>query len=187
MDSMLKGLLGGDGDDDRRPQARDFVSRYEQGAIDEGYTEKEAYENFQRVSQHADPETMQRAAEQAFARMDPAQRAEFAQMLQQRMGGSGNQVGGSSDDPRQMAGMVSRVQRENPGGLASLFGGDGGSNGGGGGIGDVLGGVLGGGGGGGFPGGTLGKVAMGGIAAYAMKEILGGGGDDDNKKRRRSV
>jgi len=43
-----------------------------------------------------------------------------------------------------------------------------------------------GGGGGGFPGGTLGKVAMGGIAAYAMKEILGGGGGDD-KKTKRSV
>jgi hypothetical protein len=186
MDSMLKGLFGGDGDDDRRPQARDFVSRYEQGAIDEGYSEEEAYENFQRVSQNADPETMQRAAEQAFARMDPAQRAEFAQMLQQRMGGSGNQFGGYSDDPRQMAGMVSQVQRESPGGLASLFGGGSNGGGGGGGIGDMLGGILGGGGGGGFPGGTLGKVAMGGIAAYAMKEMLGGD-DDGDKKRRRSV
>src|SRR5215208_913101 len=147
MDSMLKGLFGGDDDDDRRPQARDFVSRYEQGAIDEGYSEEEAYENFQRVSQNADPETMQRAAEQAFARMDPRQRAEFAQMLQQRMGGqAGNQSSGYSDDPRQLAGMVSQVQRESPGGLASLFGGgSNGGGGGGGGIGDVVGGLLGGG------------------------------------------
>ena len=186
MNSMLKGLFGGEGEDDRKPQARDFINRYEQGAIDEGYTEKEAYENFQRVAQNADPATMQRAAEQAFARMDPGQRAEFAQMLQQRMGGqAGNQSSGSTDDPRQLAGMVSHVQRESPGGLATLFGDGGSSNGGGGGIGDVVGGLLGG-GGGGFPGGTLGKVAMGGIAAYAMKELLGGD-DDDDKKRRRSV
>jgi len=183
MDSMLKGLFGG-GDDDRSSQARDFVSRFEQGPIDQGYSDDEALQNYQRVAQHVDPATYQRAAEQTFARMDPNQRAEFAQMLQQRMGGSGNQFGGYSDDPRRMAGMVSRVQRESPGGLASLFGG--GSNGGGGGIGDMLGGILGGGGGGGFPGGTLGKVAMGGIAAYAMKEMLGGD-DDGDKKRRRSV
>jgi len=200
MDSMLKGLFGGDSDDDdRKPQARDFVNRFEQGPIDQGYTDQEASDNFRRVSQHADPETMQRAAEQTFSRMSPQERQQFAQLMQQQMGG---QSSGVSDDPRQMAGMVGRMQKENPGGLASLFGG-GGDSGGGGGIGGMIGGLLGGGGsnaagglmgggnsggggGGGLLGGTLGKVAMGGIAAYAMKEILGGGGDDD-KKRKRSV
>jgi hypothetical protein len=179
MDAMLKGLFGGgDDDDDRRPQAQDFISRYEQGPIDQGYSDEEAFQHYQNVAQHADPATMQRAAEQAFARMDPSQRAQLAQLLQQQGGVSG-QV---SEDPRQMAGMVSQVHRQNPGGLASLFGG----GGGGGGIGDALGGLLGGGGGGGgFPGGTLGKVALGGIAAYAMKEMLGGG--DDDKKRRRTI
>ncbi|HEV2073709.1 MAG TPA: hypothetical protein VGR29_08725, partial [Thermomicrobiales bacterium] len=107
------------------------------------------------------------------------QRAQFAQYLQQQAGG---QVGGRmSHDPREMAGMVSQIQRQNPGGLASLFGG----GGGGGGIGDALGGLLGGGGGGSFPGGGLGKVALGGIAAYAMKEMMGGGDDDDNRNRRK--
>ena len=184
MDSMLKGLFGGD-DDDRTPHARDFISRYEQGPIDQGYSDDEAFEQYQRVSQHVDPETMQRAAEQTFARMDPAQRAQFAQLMQQQMGGQG--MGGRFDDPRQMAGMVSQMHRQNPGGLASLFGGGSGrGGGGGGGLGDALGGLLGGGGGGGFPGGTLGKVALGGIAAFAMKEMLGGD-DDDGKKRRRSV
>ena len=192
MDSMLKGLFGGD-DDDRTPQARDFISRYETGPIDQGYSDDEAYENFQRVSRHADPETMQRAAEQAFSRMDPSQRAQVAQMLAQRGGGQG-MMGGRQDDPRQMAGMVSQMQRDNPGGLASLFGG-GGTGGSGGGIGETIGNLLGGdqssrsggsgGSGGGFPGGTLGKVALGGIAAFAMKEILGGGGDDDNNRQRR--
>lgn len=183
MDSMIKGLFGGDDKDDRRSQANDFISRYEQGPVDQGYDENEAYEHFQRVSQHADPDTIQRASEQAFSRMDPQQRAQFAQQLQQQGGG---QMGQVSDDPRQMAGMVSQMHRQNPSGLAGLFGG-GGS--GGGGIGDALGGLLGGGGsgggGGGFPGGNLGKVAMGGIAAYAMKEIMGGG--NDNKGRRRSI
>lgn len=206
MDSMLKGLFGGGDDDDRTPHARDFINRFEQGPIDQGYSDEEAYENFSRVSQHADPETMQRAAEQTFSRMSPQERSQFAQMLQERMGG--RMAGGISDDPRQMAGMVGRLQKENPGGLAALFGGgDGGGLGGmlggllggggssGGGGGSALGGLMGGGnsgggggggGGGGLLGGTLGKVAMGGIAAYAMKELLGGGGGDD-KKRKRSV
>lgn len=187
MDSMLKGLFGG-GDDDRSPQARDFINRYEQGPIDQGYSDDEAVEHYQRVAQHADPETMQRAAEQAFARMDPGQRAQLAQQLQQQTGGQGP---GVSDDPRQMAGLVSQMQRQQPGGLASLLGGGGSRSGGGesrsggGGLADMVGGALGGGGGGGFPGGTLGKVALGGIAAYAMKEMLGG--DDDGKRRKRSV
>jgi hypothetical protein len=179
MDSLISGLFGGgDGDDDRKSRARDYISRYEQGPIDQGYDENEAYEHFQRVSQHADPDTMQRAAEQAFSRMDPDQRQQFAQYLQQQ--GGGQYSGRMTSDPRDMAGMVSQIQRQNPGGLASLFGGGGGS-GGGGGMGGALGGLLGG-GGGGFPGGNLGKIALGGIAAYAMKEMIGG--DDDNKKKR---
>lgn len=181
MDSMIKGLFGGDDDDDSK--AQDFISRYETGAPHEGYSDDEAYQNFQRVAQRADPETMQRASEQAFARMDPSQRMQMAQMLQQQ--GGGQFPGGISDDPRQMAGMVSQLQRQNPGGLASIFGG-----GGGGGIGDAIGGLLGGGGGGsggggGFPGGAMGKMALGGIAAYAMKEMMGGGGGGD--RRRRSI
>jgi len=182
---MLKGLFGGGDDDtDRRSQASDFISRYEQGSIDEGYDENEAYEQFQRVSQHADPDTIHRASEQAFSRMDPMQRQEFAQYLQQQGGG---QFGQMSDDPRQMAGMVSQMHRQSPNGIAGLLGG--GGSGGGGGIGNALGGLLGGGsgGGGGFPGGSLGKVAMGGIAAYAMKELMGGDDNDNNRGRRRSI
>lgn len=212
MDSMLKGLFGGGGDDDdRKPQAQDFINRFEQGPIDQGYSQEEAQQHFNQVSQHADPETMQRAAEQTFSRMSPQERQQFAQLMQQQAGGQG---GSFSDDPRQMAGMVGRMQKENPGGLATLFGG--GGSGGGGGLGGMLGGLLGGGGGnsggggglgglmgggsggnsggggGGLMGGTLGKVAMGGIAAYAMKEILGGGGGllgggGDDKKHMRSV
>lgn len=186
MDKLIGGLFGGNDDNnDRQTKAQDFISRYDQGAVDEGYDENEAFEHFQQVSQHADPDTMQRASEQAFNRMDPDQRTQFAQYLQQQ-GGGGNLQGRMSSDPREMAGMVSQMQRQNPGGLGALFGGGNSGNSGGGGIGDALGGLLGGGGGGGFPGGSMGKVALGGIAAFAMKEMLGGGNDDD-KKRKRSI
>jgi hypothetical protein len=201
MDSMLKDLFGGD-DDERRPQAqaqaRDFVSRFDQGAIDEGYSDTEAWEQFQRVSQKVDPATIERAAEKAFARMDPQQRAQVAQYLQQQ-GGQFTSGVSATDDPRQMAGMVSRIQREAPGGLSGLFGGGGSTaaSSGGGGIGEAIGNLFGGGGGdndqqlhqttqegGGFPGGTLGKVALGGIAAFALKEILGGRDDEEHQDTR---
>jgi hypothetical protein len=177
MDAF-KGLFGGGGNDDHATNAQDFISRYQQGANDQGYSHDEALQHYQNVAQNADPATMQRAAEQAFAGMDSNQRTQVSQMLQQQGGMQ------QSTDPRQMAGMVAQMQQQNPSGLASLFGG------GGGGIGDALGGILGGGssgGGGGFPGGNIGKVALGGIAAYAMKEMLGGGGGSDNSGSNRSV
>ncbi len=191
MDMLGKLFGGGDDDNDRRSNAQDFISRYQTGPVDQGYSDEEAVQHYQSVAQHADPATMQRASEQAFAGMDPNQRQQMAQMLQQQNGGQP-----VSNDPRQMAGMVSQMHQQNPGGLASLLGG--GGNSGGGGIGGALSGLMGGGnngggglmgggnsgGGGGFPGGTLGKVALGGIAAYAMKEILGGGGNDNNSSNK---
>ena len=110
MDSMLKGLFGG-GDDqqERATRAQDFISRYEQGPIDQGYDEDEAYSHFDQVSRNVDPDTMSRAAEQTFSRMSPQEREQFARMLQQQGGGS---MGGRfSSDPRDMAGMVAQVQR----------------------------------------------------------------------------
>ena len=189
MDSMLGKLFGGNDSNDHAANAQDFISRFEQGPVDQGYSDQEAMQHYQNVAQHADPATIQRASEQTFARMDPEQRTQMAQMLQQQAGGQ--TTGAVSNDPRQMAGMVSQIQQQHPGGLASLLGG--GGSGGSGGIGGALGGLLGGTGnsgnsGGGFPGGTLGKVALGGIAAYAMKEILGGGlGKSNDNNRQRSV
>lgn len=173
MDMVKKLFGGGDDSSQQQQQAQDFVNRYQQGAPDQGYTDQEAAQHYQNVAQNADPATIQRAAEQTFNGMDPAQRTQVSQMLQQ-------QGGGGSSDPREMAGTVAQLHQQNPGGLASMFGMGGGS--GGGGIGGMIGSALGGGGnssgsgGGGFPGGTLGKVALGGIAAYAMKEVMGGGG-----------
>lgn len=188
---MLKGLFGG-GNAPQQQQAQDFVNRYTQGPVDQGYTEQEAAQHYQTVAQNADPATIQRAAEQTFTGMDPAQRQQMAQLLQQQAqvlqqqaqvlqqpvqplpSGSAPSGGVVSGDPREMAGMVAQMHQQNPGGLASLFGMGGGS--GGGGLGGMVGSALGGGasGGGGFPGGTLGKVALGGIAAYGLQEVLGG-------------
>ena len=175
MDSMLKGIFGGqdnDNDDRYQSQAQDFVGRYEQGAPWTNFSGDEAYERYQQVAQHAPPEVYQQSAEQAFSRMDPSQRAEIAQMLQQQRG----QGGGYNDDPRELARYATQYQQQNPGGLGGLFGGGGGA---GGGLGGMLGSVVGGGqqrsGGSGMGemlNNPMAKAALGGIAAMAIKQMM---------------
>ncbi len=164
MDQLLGGLFGGQDDDDdnrRRSRADDFISRYEQGPPHEGISPDEVFHNYRQVSQHLSPEQYEQAAEQAFARMSPQERMQFAQMLQQRAGGG---MGGRDfqlDDPRQLAGLTSRFRQQNQGGdLLSMFGmGGGGGRNSGGGLGDML-------------DNPIAKAALGGIAAMAMKRMM---------------
>ena len=89
--------------------------------------------------------------------MSPDERVQFAQMLQQRAGG---RLGGfRADDPRELARTTSRLRQGDGGGvdLGDLFGG---SRGGGGGVGDLM-------------SNPLAKAALGGIAAMAMKRMMG--------------
>lgn len=185
METVLKGLFGSGGetgpaDEDR---AKDFVNRYEQGDPTEGYSADEAVEYFGRVAQHASPEQMDRAMRDSMGRLNPSQRQEFAQMLQQRMGGQVERPM-TDNDPNDLDGFM--------GGLGQMFGG----GSGGGGLGGLLGGLLGGGtgsantgsmfgdngssrngGGGGGLGDLInspvGKAVLAGAAAFAMKEMFG--------------
>lgn len=185
METVMKGLFGSGGktgpaDAD---QAKDFVNRYEQGDPTEGYSSDEAMQYFGQVAQHASPEQMDRAVHESMGRLNPSQRQEFAQMLQQRMGGQVERPM-TDHDPNDLDGFI--------GGLGQMFGG-----GGGGGLGGLLGGLLGGGMGstnagsmfggngssrnGGSGGGGLGdlinspvgKAVLAGAAAFAMKEMFG--------------
>ncbi len=155
MDQLLGGLFGGQDDDDdrRRGRAQDFVSRYEQGPPYEGISDEEAYHNYRQVAGRLSPQEYEESAAEAFQRLSPQERMQFAQMLQQRAGG---QFGGfQGDDPRELARVMSGYRQQDPGGLASLFGG------GGGGMGDML-------------NNPLAKAALGGVAAIAMKRMMGG-------------
>ena len=159
MDQLLGGLFGGQDDDDddrRRSRAQDFVSRYEQGPPYEGIGPDEAYHNYRQVAGRLSPQEYEESAAEAFQRMSPQERMQFAQMLQQRAGGQFGAVRG--DDPRQLAQSVARYRQQDEGGLASLFGG-GGGGGRGGGMGDLL-------------SNPLAKAALGGVAAIAMKKML---------------
>ncbi len=158
MDQLLGGLFGGQDDEDddrRRGRARDFVGRYEQGPPYAGISDEEAYHNYRQVAGRLPPQDYEESAAEAFQRLSPQERMQFAQLLQQRAGGQ--VVGYQTDDPRQLARAVAQYRQQDEDRLAALFGGGGG--GGGGGMGDLL-------------SNPLAKAALGGVAAIAMKKML---------------
>ncbi len=175
MEDMLKSILGGgdEPEEKARTSARDFVSRYEDGSPSEGFTGEEALERHQRVADRVPADVYQQSAEEAFQRMSPTERTKMAELLS-RHAGKDLDGDGQIDDPRQLARMATKVQQNNPGGLAGLFGGGGGG-------GDLLSGALGafGGNKGQSAGGVsdllsnpLAKAALGGIAAIAIKKMV---------------
>lgn len=170
----LTGLFGGGDPQSDQEGARDFINRVTTGAPDQGFTEQEALSRLAQASQHATPEQMQRAAERATSRLDDNQRADFAKLLQERMGGvdrGGTADGGQGGDLSGMLGQLFGGGGGMGGLLGGLMGGGGGNSratqggGGSGGLDDLFGGLL---------GSSAGKAALGGLAAYALSELLDG-------------
>lgn len=176
VDQLLGGLFGGQDDDDddgRRRRATDFVDRYERGAPYEGIGDDEVIQNYRAVAGRLSPQEYEEAASEAFQRMSREERREYKRMLREQ---GGAQFDDDDDDPRTLARSTAQYRQQSSGDdpLASLFGG--------GGLGGMMGGALGGGlmggGGGSSSGGMLNnpiaKAALGGIAAVAMKRMMGG-------------
>lgn len=179
MDSLLKGFFGDQDDDDtQRNKAQDFISRYEQGSPYDNIADDEVVNNYQSVAGRLSPQQFEDLAAEAYERLSPEERREFARYLQEQSGRDDI----TTDDPRQLARYTSRMQAEQPDGLTGLLTGGGlGSmlgGGGGGALGSMLGGALGGQSRGRGQGGMLqnpmAKAVMGGIAAMAMKRMMGG-------------
>lgn len=62
----------------------DFITRYEQGDPTKGYTGDEARTAFERATQVASPETLRRAAGRAVDRLDDGQREAFDELLRRQ-------------------------------------------------------------------------------------------------------
>ena len=169
VDQMLGGLFGGQDDDDddrRRGRARDFVGRYETGLPHEGYSDEEAVHNYRQVAGRLSPRQYEEAAAETFGRLSPQERKQLKRQMKERSGGR-LAVDDDNDDPRELARLTARYrEQDSGGGLAGLFGMGGGGNGG-----DLMSAARD--GGGGMLDNPLAKVAMGGIAAVAMKKMLG--------------
>jgi hypothetical protein len=159
--NLLQNILSGG---PQRDDYDDFVQRYEQGHPAEGYSDEEVVNRYQQVSELASPEVYQQSAEEAFARLSPGEREEFAVHLQQQAQQQGVQLPGGAQgasmqgfqDPGQLAQITSQLHQEQPGMLGQLLGGGGGSGG--------LGGML---------GNPIAKAALAGITAMAAKRFMG--------------
>jgi hypothetical protein len=162
MENILQNLFGGG----QRQQYQDFVQRYEQGQPADGYSGQEVMDRYQAVAHQVPNDVYQSSAEQAFARLSPQERQEFAQFLQQRAqqqnvslpgmgGGFGGQV---QQDPGALAGIVTQLHQQ-PGLLSGLLGGGGQTSGGQRQQGSIL-------------DNPVAKAAMAGIAAMAVKNLM---------------
>ena len=153
-------LLGGG---PQRQEYGDFVKRYDQGAPWDGISDQEAVSRYQQIAPQLSPDVYEQSAQEAFARMSPQERQEFARHLQQRSQQQGlnfpdfNQDGIDDryQDPQKLAQVTSRMEQQQPGILGQLLGG------GGGGAGSML-------------ANPLAKAALAGVTAMAVKRMMGG-------------
>ena len=170
VDQLLGGLFGGqDNDDDeiRRRRASDFVDRYERGAPYEGIDDDEVIQNYRATASHLSPQEFEEATAESLGRLSREERRELRRRLRQQRGGQVDVD--DDDDPRLMARELSQYRQQ---GSDDPLGG----------LGGMLGGMFGGGAssqagssaGGDLLGGPLGKALMGGVAAFAMKKMMGG-------------
>lgn len=198
---FLGNLMGGGGEDRRRDEYRDFANRYDEGTPYDRISDEEAMNRYREVAPNLSEDEYRESAREAFSRMSPEERMQFGQELRghAQEQGQGDFIDRDHDgqddrfqDPDYLAGMTGRMHGRQPDMLGNLMGGmmgggggnmmGGGGGMGGGGVGGMLGGLMGGGGGGGGMmggGGTGGgnpmaKAAMAGIAAMAVKRMMGG-------------
>ena len=166
----LQGLLGGrsGGQPQQRQEYQDFVRRYDDGPPWAGVSDQEAAQRYQEVAPRLSPQEYQESAQEAFARLSPQERQQFGQYLQQQARQQGMAVpdlnrDGIDDrlqDPAYLARVTSQVHQQQPGLLGGLLGGAGRAAPGG----DPLANVL---------ANPIGKAALAGVAAIALKKMMG--------------
>jgi len=153
--SGAPGLGGGA----QRQEYQDFVNRYEQGPPYHGISDQEALQRYGQVAPQLSPEAYHQSAQEAFARLSPQERQEFARYLQQQaqqqnvslpdLGGGGYE---RYQDPGTLAQMTTQVHQQQPDLLGRLLGGQSGT----------------------MLDNPLAKAALAGVAAMAAKRMLGG-------------
>lgn len=117
----------------QRQDLMDFVTRYDEGPPEEGYSDQEVFDRYHQVCSSAPGHIYQHAAEQAFARLTPEQRMQFARMLLERAGGryveypelNRPMSDENYQDPRFLAQVATSMHEKQPGLLGQLFGGHG--------------------------------------------------------------
>lgn len=154
--SFLNDLLGGQ----HSQQLQDFSDRWQSGG-GQSMSNQEVADHYGQVAPNLTPDQYQASAQEAFSKMSPEQRAEFARWLQassQQHGVNvpdlnGDGVDDRLQDPGRLAQATTQVHQQNP----SIF--------------EQL---LGKGGTGGPLDNPIAKVALAGITAMAAQRLMGG-------------
>jgi hypothetical protein len=151
----------------KRSEYEQFAKRYDQGKPEDGYDDEEVGRRYNEVARNVDRPTYRKSAHQALSKMQPQQRRQFGQQLQQQAKQHGHDLkyDGKSTDPGVLADLTTQLHDKDPGLLGQLLGAAGGSGAGGGVVSSVLGSVTGG-------GGSASKGVMAGIVSYATKNLL---------------
>jgi hypothetical protein len=152
---MLDALLGGMG----QQGFQDFTQRYDRGSPWDGIDDRETAEHYGRIAPQLGGDDYRQAAEASLSRLSPEERAQLVQQMQSNarrsdMNFPGLHGDGLARDPGMLAGVFSQMHQQQPGMLQQLLGG--------------------GGGGGGAFANPIAKAAMAGIAAMAVKKLMGG-------------
>jgi hypothetical protein len=115
---FLQDLLGGP---QQRQDYQDFVNRYQQGHPAEGYSDQETVNRYQQITRQLPPDAYQQSAQEAFARLSPEERMEFARWLQTRAHQQNVNVpalGGSDvgrfQDPGALAQVTTQMHEQEP-------------------------------------------------------------------------
>jgi hypothetical protein len=152
---MLQNVLGGQS----RQDISDFVKRYQTGQPWEGISDQETLDRYSQVATQLPPDQFRQAAEQAFSKLTPEQRAELARILQSNAQQQSvttpalnqpNLATTAQQDPGALAGAATQIHEQQPNLLQQLLG---------------EGGAL---------SNPIAKAALAGIAAMAAQRILGG-------------
>jgi hypothetical protein len=158
--SFLDQLLG---NNQQRQDYQDYFDRYQRGEPWEGYSDREVMDRYRQVAPHLREQDYEEAAREAFARMTPEQRRQFADYLRQQARQQRVEMPDLDDDfdrrgmdPGELARATTRINQRQPNMLEQLLGGGGGQ------MGQVL-------------SNPLAKAALAGIAAIAAQRIMGGG------------
>lgn len=159
---LLDELLGGG---QRQTEFRDFIDRFGRGtppAYDD-ISDQEATERYREVTPELSRQQYRESAEEAFARLSPAERAEFARWMRTRVRDQGLQpsefdldgdgVDDRMQDPGRLAEATTKVRDRDPNVFEQL---------------------LGKGGTGGALDNPVAKIALAGIAAMAAQRLMGG-------------
>jgi hypothetical protein len=155
---VLKNIFGGGSPDNYEQRAQQYQQGYQNGQGQYADVDpNDVYDRYQRTMQHAPPEVVQQAHEEAFGRLPLDQRQQIVDQFRQAHNDPNqpfqypHMSGGPQDyDPRQMGGMMRQAQRQQP---------------------DLLQGML---GQGGALSNPLAKMAMAGVAAIAAQRLMGG-------------